>query len=341
MINFLLQHLWVPDFLIRRRIRRLLTARLHEEGRLDSATREQREQLFATQLRDMPVAINTKDSKQQHYEVPTAFYQHVLGSRLKYSCAWFDADNESLDRAELAMLKLYAERAKLEDGQTILELGCGWGSLSLWMAERYPNSQVLGVSHSKTQKEFIDGEAKRRGLTNLRIQTCDMNDFVPPTHTFDRVVSVEMFEHMKNWPLLLTRIEHSLKSGGLFFLHIFTHERFSYHFIVRDHTDWMSQHFFTGGMMPAASLLSRFQDRLHLRETWTVSGKHYQRTAECWLRNMDASRAQLRPVFHQTYGADAALWWSYWRIFFMSCAELWGWRDGKEWTVSHYLMAKP
>ncbi|HRE83650.1 MAG TPA: class I SAM-dependent methyltransferase, partial [Opitutaceae bacterium] len=182
--------------------------------------------------------------------------------------------------------------------------------------------------------------AARLGLRNLQIRTCDMNDFIPETGIYDRVVSVEMFEHMKNWPRLLERIARSLKPSGLFFLHIFTHERFSYHFEVRDQNDWMSQYFFTGGMMPSAQLLSRFQEHLQLRRTWTVPGQHYQQTAECWLKKMDASRPALTPLFSQTYGQDADLWWSYWRIFFMSCAELWGWNEGKEWTVTHYLMEK-
>ncbi len=341
MIDLLLEKNLLPDPLIRTGIRRLLRQRCREEASATEAAQRERHARFAADLRTMPIAVNTRESKEQHYEVPTEFYQRVLGPRLKYSCCWFERGDETLADAEEAMLRLYVERAQIKDGQTILELGCGWGSLSLWVAERFPNARITGVSHSRTQKAFIDAEATRRGLRNLTIVTCDMNDFeFFPAH-FDRVVSVEMFEHMKNWPRLLEGIAHSLKPAGLFFLHIFTHRQFSYHFVARDATDWMSRYFFTGGMMPSENLIGQFQDALKLDMQWRVSGRHYQRTAELWLANMDANRVALWPLFEQTYGRDAKKWWSYWRVFFMSCAELWGYRGGEEWTVSHYLLKKP
>jgi cyclopropane-fatty-acyl-phospholipid synthase len=342
MLDFLLEKNVLPDAVIRFGIRRLLAQRLRAETAPTPAEQHRRLDTFAADLRTQPIAINTQDSKAQHYEVPTAFYQRVLGPRLKYSCCWFERGDESLAAGEEAMLWLCAERARFSDGQEILELGCGWGSLSLWLAERYPHSRITAVSHSRTQKEFIDAEARKRGFANLTIVTCDMNDFAIAAARFDRVVSIEMFEHMKNWPRLLANVARWLKPGGLFFLHIFTHARFAYHFVVRDQTDWMSRHFFTGGMMPSDELVTRFQDDLTLREHWRVNGRHYRRTAELWLENMDRNRRELGPLLAATYGADQATkWWVYWRVFFMSCAELFGHRGGEEWLVSHYLMQKP
>jgi len=240
------------------------------------------------------------------------------------------------------MLALTCERAQLGHGQDILELGCGWGSLTLWMAEKYPRSRITGVSHSRTQREHILGEAKKRGLANVAIITCDMNEFEIAAGSFDRVVSVEMFEHMKNWPKLMGNVARWLRSGGMFFAHVFTHSRFAYHFEVRDESDWMSQYFFTGGMMPAHDLFPRFQADLKLVQDWKVNGRHYAQTAEHWLQNMDAHRAQIMPLFEQTYGAGQAVkWWSYWRVFYLACAELWWFRSGEEWLVSHYLFRKP
>jgi cyclopropane-fatty-acyl-phospholipid synthase len=273
--------------------------------------------------------------------VPTRFYQLCLGRRLKYSGCLFATGRETLDAAELAMLALYVERGRLADGQEILELGCGWGSLSLYLAETFPAARITGVSNSRTQKEFIDGEARRRGLGNLRIITCDMNTFEAEAGRFDRVVSVEMFEHMKNYERLLARIARWLKPEGLLFVHIFTHQRLAYHFVARDQTDWMSRYFFTGGQMPSHDLLARFQSDLTLVQDWKVDGTHYQRTAEAWLANMDAHRAEILPLFAATYGPDQAVkWWAYWRVFYMSCAELWGYRGGREWIVSHYLFQR-
>jgi cyclopropane-fatty-acyl-phospholipid synthase len=341
MLDFLLTRNALPDAVIRLGIRRLLAQRLREETAPTPAEQHARLERFAAGLHELPIAINTRDSRQQHYEVPTAFYQLCLGPQLKYSCGWFERGDESLADGEEAMLRLYARRARLADDQEVLELGCGWGSLSLWLAGQFPRSRITGVSHSRTQKEYIDAEAQRRGLRNLTIVTCDMNDFDIGAGRFDRVVSVEMFEHMKNWPRLFAGIARWLRPGGLFFLHIFTHSRIAYHFAERSRTDWMSRHFFTGGMMPSDDLVSRVADPLELRTHWRVNGRHYQRTAELWLENMDRHRARILPLFGSVYGAgEAKRWWVYWRVFFMSCAELWGYRGGTEWIVSHYLLEK-
>lgn len=339
MIDALLEKNLLPDPVLRFGIRRLLRQRLRDERGASTEEEIRRVAEFAAELRHQPIAVNTAESKQQHYEVPTEFYQRVLGPRLKYSCAWFARGDESLGEAEEAMLRLYVERGRLGPDQEILELGCGWGSLSLYLAERFPTSRITGVSHSRTQKSYIDAEAARRGLRNLTIIASDMNDFTTDASRYDRVVSVEMFEHMKNWPRLLGSIATWLKPEGLFFLHIFTHRRYAYHFVSRDASDWMSRYFFTGGMMPSEDLPAKFQEDLVLREQWTVNGRHYQHTAEHWLRNMDAANSELMPLFARVYGADQATkWWAYWRVFFLSCAELWGYSDGKEWQVNHYVM---
>jgi cyclopropane-fatty-acyl-phospholipid synthase len=339
MITALLEKNLLPDWLIRIGIRRLLRQRLRE---IDHPAPDRQVAQFAEQLRSMPIAINTAESKEQHYEVPTAFYQRCLGPRLKYSSCFYEKGDESLAQAEERMLALTCERARLTDGLEILELGCGWGSLTLWVAEKYPRAHITGVSHSRTQRAHILAEAERRGLANLSILTCDMNEFAPEAGRYDRVVSVEMFEHMKNWPKLMATVARSLKAEGLFFAHVFTHSRFAYHFEVRDESDWMSRYFFTGGMMPAHQLFPSFQHDLHLVQDWKINGRHYAQTAEHWLQNMDAHRAEILPLFEQTYGPGQALkWWSYWRIFYLACAELWWYRDGEEWLVSHYLFRKP
>jgi cyclopropane-fatty-acyl-phospholipid synthase len=335
MIDALLEKNLLPDWAIRTGIRRLLEHRISEE------TRRYDPVAYAADLATRPLAEQTRAANEQHYEVPTAFYQRCLGRRLKYSGCLYRSGNETLDQAEEAMLALYGERAQLADGQNILELGCGWGSLSLWMAEKFPRSQITGVSNSRTQKEYIDAEARKRGLANLTIITCDINTFDTAPTQFDRVVSVEMFEHLKNYRKLFELIAGWLKPCGLLFVHIFTHKNLSYHFVARDASDWMSRHFFTGGQMPADDLLPRFQDHLRLDDHWIVDGTHYQRTAEHWLQNMDRHRAEIMPLFAQTYGPEnATKWWAYWRVFYMACAELWGYRQGTEWLVSHYLFQK-
>jgi len=336
MIDSLLEKNLLPDWLIRIGIRRLLAQRLREEAaRYDRAA-------YVADLKTRSLAEQTAAANEQHYEVPTRFYQLCLGPRLKYSGCLYPTGREPLAQAEEAMLALYAERAQLADGQRILELGCGWGSLCLYNAEKFPRARITAISNSRTQKEFIDAEAKRRGLTNLEIITCDINTFDPAPAQFDRVVSIEMFEHLKNYRLLFANISRWLKPGGLLFTHIFTHSRLSYHFVARDASDWMTRYFFTGGQMPAHDLLPQFQDDLKLVADWKINGTHYQRTAEHWLKNMDTHRAEILPLFAETYGAaHATKWWAYWRVFYMSCAELWRYRAGEEWLVSHYLFKKP
>jgi cyclopropane-fatty-acyl-phospholipid synthase len=344
----LLESDWVPDWLIRREIRRLLAQRLVEEDKGSPELQQAHLMQMVARLRESPIAIHTTEANQQHYEVPTEFYLKTLGKHLKYSSCYYDSFDigsaaSGLDAAEARMLALTCQRARLADGERILELGCGWGSLSLWMAEHYPRSHITAVSNSRTQKAHIDAQARERGLTNLEIVTCDVNALEFPVETqFDRVVSVEMFEHMRNYQTLLGRIAGWLRPGGSLFVHIFTHHRFAYTFEVRDESDWMAKYFFTGGIMPSDDLLHYFQRDLRLAEHWQVDGRHYQLTSEAWLARMDAHRNELLPIMAATYGDDQALrWWVYWRVFFMSCAELFGYRGGREWLVSHYLFEKP
>ena len=346
----LLERDLVPDFVIRRRIRSLLAARLREEDQRDPERQQRRLQDFVRTLEQSPVAIETAAANEQHYEVPTGFYERVLGKHLKYSSCHFPVPGpnaaasaaENLDAAEARMLALTCERARLHDGERILELGCGWGSLSLWMAANYPRARVTAVSNSRTQKQHIDTMARERKLTNLEVITCDANVLDFPAETrFDRVVSVEMFEHMRNYRTLLARIASWMAPKATLFVHIFTHRTFAYPFEVRDETDWMARYFFTGGIMPSDDLLLYFQRDVLLLEHWQVPGWHYSLTSEAWLQNMDHHRAEIMPLLAQTYGAPQALrWWVYWRVFFMSCAELWGYDGGREWLVSHYLFEK-
>jgi len=320
---------WIPDAVCRWGIRRLCRERLASLAPGSSRR-------VAEQMRRSPLAIAVDEANEQHYELPPQFFRIALGSHLKYSaCDWSEGVN-SLDEAEASMLQLSSERAQLADGMEILELGCGWGSWSLWMAERYPNSSVTSVSNSASQRDFILARAEERGLGNLTVVTCDMNSF-ETEQRFDRVVSIEMFEHMRNYETLLGRVASWLKPTGKLFVHIFCHREHAYFFETDGERDWMARYFFTEGLMPSFDLLEKFDDQLELESEWFVDGRHYEKTANAWLRRLDARRGEVQRIFEDAYGKDAAVWIQRWRLFFMACAESFGFNGGSEWHVGHYL----
>ncbi len=340
MIQSLLERGLIPDCLIRARIRHLLKCRLEEEARGGVEGIQDRFRTFLEAFRQGPIAVNTRDANEQHYEVPPEFFERVLGPRMKYSCALFDSGTDELGQAEAAMLELTCQRARLEDGQRILELGCGWGSLTLWMAEHYPQAQITAVSNSADQRAFIEARAREKALPNIQIITSDMNVFQPSETGYDRVVSVEMFEHMRNHEALMGRIATWLRPGGLLFVHVFVHREATYPFEVRDESDWMAKYFFTGGIMPSDAYLLRFQRDLRVLDHWRVNGCHYARTSRAWLQNQDAHRQEVLEILGRAYGDEAMKRFVYWRIFFMACEELWGWNGGDTWFVSHYLFER-
>lgn len=309
-------------------IRRLLTLRLWQEWWRTGS--------IEAQLSQGPIALVPGVANRQHYELPAAFFEQVLGAHLKYSGGYWPEGTTTLDEAEAAMLELTASRAQLADGQRVLELGCGWGSLSLWMARRFPNSRIVAVSNSAGQRAFIEA----RKPENLDVITADLNELTLEGR-FDRVVSVEMFEHMRNWRELVHRITGWLDPGGKLFVHVFCHRRYAYLFDTRGGTNWLGRHFFTGGLMPSLDLVPRFQGTLVLERAWEVGGEHYARTAEAWGRNLVLHKPAIRPVLAATYGAEADMWFHRWRVFFLACAELFAYRRGREWLVGHYRLRKP
>ena len=330
----------VPDNVIRLGIRRLLERKRAEIRADDVEHATLLENRFVELMNESPVALVPERANEQHYEVPAEFFNEVLGARRKYSCAYWPRHVTSLDAAELAALEVTAERADVRNGMTVLDLGCGWGSLSLYLAERMPDCRITAVSNSESQKAYIDAQAKSRSLENLRVRVADMNDF-DPGESFDRVVSVEMFEHMRNWGELFRRIAGWLRPEGLFFMHVFCHRTTPYEFVDKGPGDWMSRQFFSGGIMPSAGLPLRFADDLVVEQRWFWEGSHYAKTCEGWLRNMDERADRVLPILGSTYGVDSAdRWRMRWRMFFMACAELFTAASGTEWHVAHYRLRR-
>ncbi|MBV8759497.1 MAG: class I SAM-dependent methyltransferase [Deltaproteobacteria bacterium] len=318
MIERLVNSGLVPEPVLRAGIRAVCALRLREERRRDPRA-------FVESLRASDVAIETAAANEQHYEVPAAFFERVLGPHLKYSSCYWPTDVTTLGAAEAAMLELYAERAQLADGQRILDLGCGWGSFSLWAARRYPNARITAVSNSRTQRAFIEARAP----ANLEVRTADVRSLELPPGLFDRVVSIEMFEHMRNYDALLGKIARWLAPGGALFVHVFAHRVHAYPFEDNGASDWMAREFFTGGLMPSVALLRSFQDDLRIAAEWQLDGTHYEKTSEAWYANLMANRRELEPLVGKAP-------FQRWRVFFLACAELFGYRDGREWCVAHY-----
>jgi cyclopropane-fatty-acyl-phospholipid synthase len=330
---------FAPDWATRAVIRRLCGDRVRAALQQDDRQQNQALQALLSEMRSEPIAPVPEAANAQHYELPAEFFAAVLGPRQKYSCCYWGDGVQTLEQAEEAALAITCERAGLADGQQILELGCGWGSLTLWMAQRYPRSHITAVSNSHEQRHWINARALTLGLHNLRVVTADMNTFHPGDLWYDRVVSVEMFEHMRNYHRLLEQIAAWLRPDGQLFVHIFCHRRLAYPYQTQGDANWMGRHFFTGGLMPSEDLLAQFPQHLTVTDRWRWNGRHYQRTAEAWLHNLDRHKHAVLPILAQTYGArDAARWFHRWRLFFLAVAEMFGMHAGEEWFVSHALL---
>ncbi|MBC2607991.1 SAM-dependent methyltransferase [Pelagicoccus albus] len=327
---------YIPYFLLRFGIRQRLKRKLEIEASKGPDSNES----FKRALKQSALAVDTDKANEQHYEVPAEFFELVLGPYLKYSSGYWPEGCNSIEESELASLELVAERAQLKDGQDILELGCGWGSFSLWAAAKFPYSQITTVSNSSSQAEFIRKRASERGLTNLNVVTCDINAFDTPLQ-FDRIVSIEMLEHVRNYDALFAKLSNWLRDDAKMFVHVFSHKKHAYAYDASNPSEWMARHFFTGGIMPSHDLLPSFDKYIQAEESWALSGVHYQKTSEAWLQNMNTYESKIEPIFAKVYGPENAKQWMWrWRLFFLACAELFGYKNGSEWGVSHYRFTK-
>ncbi|MFN2363446.1 MAG: cyclopropane-fatty-acyl-phospholipid synthase family protein [Halarsenatibacteraceae bacterium] len=338
---------WVPDLLLRLAVKSRLSSKLRRQRVEDIEERSNRLKLFIEDLKEQPIAIKTDRANEQHYELPSEFFEKILGDNLKYSSGYWEEEvpehdlEESLTKAEKDMLELTLVRADLHDGQNILELGAGWGSLTLFMAERMPQSRITAISNSKSQIEYIKAQAVNRGLENIEVISEDINNYQLEPGKYERVVSVEMFEHMRNYQRLFAKVNSSLKPAGKLFIHIFNHHTYPFLYENKSESDWMTRHFFAGGTMPSQDLFNYFADGFDLENHWAVSGEHYQKTLEAWLKMMDKSKAEIQKIFIDTYGSkNYQKWWNYWRTFFIASAEFFGYAEGNEWFISHYLYKK-
>ncbi len=327
----------VSDRALRSGSRRGARWRERHEARGGVEAQEQRLKDLLHRMRTGPIAEVPEKANEQHYELPAEFLGIVLGPRRKYSGCLWEEGTTTLREAEETMLALSCRRAQVRDGMRILDLGCGWGSLSLWLAEQYPNAAITGVSNSHGQREWIEAQARERGFSNLTIVTADVNDFAPDGR-FDRVMSIEMFEHMRNWQELLRRVSSWLQDDGKLFVHVFSHRTLPYLF----QSTWAAERFFTAGLMPSHELMTRFQGDLVLQDRWVVNGTHYAKTLVAWLAQLDARTGEALALLRSQGRTErqARVLLGGWRLFLLSTDEIWGHRDGDAWLVSHYLMGK-
>lgn len=338
----LLERNAAPDWLTRIGIRRLLADRLAGEARANIEEDMRNKISMIQSLRQNQIAIEQEKVNEQHYELPTEFFLHTLGKRMKYSSCYYESSDAPLNAAEDSMLRLYCQRAGLKDGMSVLDLGCGWGSLVLYIAENYPNCKITGLSNSWTQREFIEGKARENAFKNITIITGDVQKIqrLEGCNSFDLVMSIEMFEHMKNYAALLEKISRWMKKDAKLFVHIFCHNKYIYNFETEGPSNWMGRYFFTGGTMGSDDVLSYFQDHVRIVDRWRVDGRHYAQTSEHWLQNFDRNIDKVRPILRATYGNEATKWEAYWRTFYLAVAELFGYNGGQEWHIAHYLFEK-
>lgn len=337
MLDFSLRYGLLPEFALNLASQYLIKQRLTMEKQSFQQSQGQNKLDLIAGLKSSKIALSTDKANEQHYEVPTKYFQLVLGPHLKYSSCYWESDTETLSSAEENMLKIYCRRAELKPGQRILDLGCGWGSASLYIAEHIPDVEIYCISNSATQKQHIEQQAKQRGLNNIHCIKADTNH-VSFDQQFDRIISIELFEHLRNYEIVLKNVSQWLAPEGRLFVHIFCHKQYAYPFSVDEKNSWMAQHFFTDGIMPSADLLSHFQQDLKLANQWEVNGTHYAKTCDAWLQRHKAKKREILEIFAQCYGAqDATLYWEYWRIFYMASRNLFAWDEGNEWFVSHYL----
>ena len=332
----LLGSIQLPDKIYRRAIKRLLRIKLNNEK---ETYKTQTIQDYANTLKKQEIAIMTQEANDQHYEVPISFFEHVMGSHKKYSSCIFENNNSNLSKAEYDMLELTCKRAELDNGQHILELGCGWGSLSLFMAQKYPSSNITVMSNSTSQKAYIDEQIKKKQLQNITVITANIAT-LELNKQFDRIISIEMFEHVRNYELLFKKISQWLNKNGQLFIHVFGHKHYAYPFEDNEQKSWITRHFFSGGQMPSLDLFEQFNKDLNVTKKWIISGNHYAKTCKKWLENMDSNKSHIIPIFKNTYGHKTKQFWIYWRLFFMACEELFKFNNGEEWQVYHYLLHK-